>query len=248
MKYLIVAIAAALLWQERAPTWEPIFNGRNLDGWIPKITHHDLGDNFGDTFRVENGVLKVSYDRYAAFDGKFGHLFFQRNLSRYRVRIEYRFVGTQAPGGPVWARSNSGVMLHAQAPATMLKDQDFPISIEAQFLGNGRPTANVCTPGTEIFMKNVMVKPHCTDSMSTPVADGEWILAEIDVNGGDRIRHLVNGVAVLEYERPAIGGGVVSGFDPAVKRDGTALREGYLALQSESHPVEFRRVELLVIQ
>jgi hypothetical protein len=29
---------------------------------------------------------------------------------------------------------------------------------------------------------------------------------------------------------------------------GTPLREGYIALQSESHPVEFRKVELLNLE
>jgi hypothetical protein len=53
---------------------------------------------------------------------------------------------------------------------------------------------------------------------------------------------------VLEYERPTIGGGVVNDFDPAVKKDGVVLSEGYIALQSESHPIEFRRVDVLVLK
>ena len=54
--------------------WVPIFNGKNLDGWVVKLAHHELGDNFGGTFRVENGVIKVSYDKYPEFGSRFGHL------------------------------------------------------------------------------------------------------------------------------------------------------------------------------
>ncbi len=240
-------LAAVVLAQPAAERedWEPLFNGRTLDGWTVKLAHHDLGDNFGNTFRVENGVLRVSYDKYNEFGGRFGHLFHRRKLSHYRLRVEYRFHGEQAKGGPAWALLNSGVMFHAQAPDTMLKDQDFPISVETQFLAGGKTTMNVCTPGTEIYMKGVMVKAHCTNSTSKAHADGEWVTAEIAVLGGERIRHVIDGQVVLEYEKPLIGGGVVSGFDPAIKKDGAALTEGYIALQSESHPIEFRRVELL---
>ncbi|MEJ7588498.1 MAG: hypothetical protein WKI04_13135 [Ferruginibacter sp.] len=41
--------------------WEQLFNGKNLDGWMVKIRGYELNDNFGNTFRVENGVMKVSY-------------------------------------------------------------------------------------------------------------------------------------------------------------------------------------------
>ena len=47
-----------------AAEWIQLFNGKDLTGWTPKIRYHDLGDNFGDTFRVEDGLLKVSYDQY----------------------------------------------------------------------------------------------------------------------------------------------------------------------------------------
>ena len=92
--------------------WIQLFNGKNLDGWTPKITGYPLGENYADTFRVENGVLKVSYDQYAQFDGKFGHLFYSKDkYSYYLLAAEYRFVGDQVPGGPGWAIRNNGLML-----------------------------------------------------------------------------------------------------------------------------------------
>jgi hypothetical protein len=225
--------------------WEKIFNGKDLDGWVVKLAHHEVGDNFGETFRVRDGVLAVSYDKYPDFGERFGHLFYRRKLSQFRLKLEYRFVGEQMKGGPSYAKLNSGVMFHSQAPESILKEQNWPVSVEAQFLAGGRTTMNVCTPGTEIFQKGVMVKPHCLNSSSKVFGNDEWVKVELEVLGHGRVRHWVNGEMVLEYEQSTVGGGVALGFDPKYKVDGTKLESGYIGLQSESQPVEFRNVELL---
>ena len=230
--------------------WIPLFNGHDLNGWTAKIRHHELGDNYADTFRVEDGLLTVSYDGYEAFDGRFGHLFRNEPFSHYRLRLEYRFIGAQAPGGEAWARRNSGVMLHAQAPDIMPAAQDFPISLEAQFLGGlgdgkPRPTGNLCTPGTNVYFNGEFTELHCIAS-SSPTLDGDqWVQFEAHVLGGDRITHYVNGKAVMEYTRPSYGGVVVSGHRPEAKPDGDPLVKGHIALQSESHPIQFRNIRLL---
>jgi hypothetical protein len=247
---LLLAVAA-LAAQSAADRrdWVQLFNGRDIAGWVPKITGFPAGENFGNTFRVADGVLRVSYDQYDAFKERYGVLFYPRKFSHYIIAAEYRFVGTQVPGGPDWAVRNNGLMLHSQAPETMLRDQDFPISIEVQLLGGAaegaRPTANVCTPGTEIFMGERMVKGHCTNSKSATYRGDQWVRVEVEVRGGERWIHRVDGQVVLEYERPTIGGGTVLRFDPAVKKDGTLLTEGYIGIQAESAPTEFRKIELL---
>src|SRR3954468_10923296 len=230
--------------------WIQLFNGENLDGWVMKITGYPLGENDANTFRVENGVLKISYDQYREFGNRFGHMFYsKRKFSHYIVAAEYRFVGDQVKGGPEWAFRNNGIMFHCQAPETMGKDQDFPISIEAQLLGGRdtgeRSTANVCTPGTEIFRNGEMVKSHCFNSTSRTYRGDQWVRVEVEVLGSEHVRHMIDGKTVLEYGNLQIGGGAVSHFDPAVKKDGTPLAEGYIALQAESHPTEFRKVEVL---
>jgi hypothetical protein len=229
--------------------WLPLFNGRNLDGWTPKITGYPVGENALNTFRVEDGLLKVRYDEYDTFGDRFGHLFYKDSFSYYVIAVEYRFVGEQVAGGPGWAERNSGIMVHGQPASTMQRDQDFPISIEVQLLGGlgkgPRTTANLCTPGTHVEMQGALVTAHCVNS-SSPTFDGEqWVRVEVHVHGGEAIRHVVNGQDVLEYQRPQIGGGNVINFDPAVKQDGTVLTSGSISLQSESHPVDFRKVELL---
>ena len=249
---LVAAVCAPVLFgQVKADPkdWIQLFNGKNLDGWTPKIRGYALGENFGNTFRVENGAMKVAYDGYDAFNERFGHIFYKDQFSRYIIAVEYRFVGDQATKGPAWAIRNSGIMIHGQDPKTMGKDQDFPISIEVQLLGgNGtakRTTANLCTPGTNVVMDGKLITQHCINSKSETYHGEQWVRAEVEVNGSGKIKHFVNGTLVLEYEQPQIGGGNVSGHDPAVKKDGTLLEGGSISLQSESHPVEFRKVELL---
>jgi len=230
--------------------WVRLFDGKSLDGWVPKITGYEVGVNLGDTFRVENGVLAVRYDRYDEFRGRFGHLFYKTPFSHYVLVVEYRFVGEQVKGGPDWGFRNSGAMIHGQPVETMRKDQDFPISIEVQLLGGRgdgkpRPTANLCTPGTNVVMDGTLVTTHCVDSTSRTFDGDQWVRVEVEVHGSGVITHKVDGETVLKYEKPQIGGGNVSGHDPAVKKDGQLLSSGSISLQSESHPVEFRKVELL---
>ena len=232
--------------------WIQLFNGKDLNDWTPKITGHMLNDNFGNTFRVEDGVLKVSYDGYASFNSQFGHLFHKKKFSYYLLGVEYRFTGNQCKDGPGWAFRNSGVMLHCQAPNKMLQGQDFPISIEAQLLGgNGkdaRTTANLCTPGTNVVMNEKLFTTHCVSSSSQTYHGDQWVRVELLVLGDSLIRHMIDKKIVLEYHKPQIGGGNVASFDPSVKKDGMMLKEGYISLQSESHPIEFRKVELLNLE
>jgi hypothetical protein len=131
----------------------------------------------------------------------------------------------------------------------MLKDQDFPISLEAQFLGGlgtgPRSTANLCTPGTHVNIADTLVTDHCINSKSKTYNGDQWVQVNLLVLGDSLIRHIIDRETVMEYTKPVIGGGVVNGFDPAAKPDGLALTEGTISLQSESHPIEFRKVELL---
>ena len=228
--------------------WIPLFNGKDLTGWTPKIKGHDLGENFGNTFRVENGVLKVSYDQYQSFDGQFGHLFYKEPFSHYILRLEYRFTGEQCPGGPDWAIRNSGAMIHGEAPQAMGKDQDFPASIEVQLLGgNGkqeRPTANLCTPGTNVVMNDKLITRHCTNSTSKTYHGEKWVTVEIEVRGNQTIKHIIEGQTVLEYQQPQLDERDAHAKELAAKAGGIQLSGGTISLQSESHPVEFRKVEL----
>ena len=238
-----------------ARAWIQLFNGRDLNDWLIKFAHHDLGENLHETFRVENGLLKVRYDKWTAFNGEFGHIFYREPFSYYLLAAEYRFVGTQLPAAKSleWAVRNNGLMLHAPHPKTMLKDQDFPISLEVQLLGGlsdgkPRPTANLCTPGTHVVIGDRLRTAHCTNSTSNTYDGDQWVRVEAVVHGGDSIKHVVDGQTVLEYSKPQIGGGMAQPADPAVKVDGTMLTGGYIALQAETAPIDFRKVELLNLE
>ena len=240
--------------------WLQLFNGKDLTGWDVKIAGYPLNENVGNTFRVEDGMLRIAYDQYGRFDKKYGHLYYNKPFSHYILKFEYRFTGDQVPGGDAWNIRNSGVMIHSQSAQSMGLKQDFPISLEVQVLGGldkgQRHTANLCTPGTQVFMDGKLNTAHCIDSKSKTYNGDQWVAVEVVVLGDSLIRHLIDGETVLADQNAQVGGGYVSkvyGFTQAgvpnpqewAAKDGTPLAGGYIALQSESHPIDFRNIELL---
>ena len=229
--------------------WRPLFNGRNLDGWVYKERGSELGVDPSSTVKVEDGVIRMDYADWESFDGRFGHLFHEIPFDRYRVRVVYRFLGDQVKGGPGWAYRNSGIMLHCQDPKSMRTDQDFPVSVEVQLLGGSgsgkRSTANLCTPGTNVEMKQEVVTRHCTNSRSETFHGDQWVTAEVEVLGNESITHYVNGVEVMKYQRPQLDPN-----DPdaqtlmRIRNGDVMLDRGWISLQGESHPVEFKSVEI----
>jgi hypothetical protein len=232
------------------PAWIKLFNGNNLNDWTVKIHHHDPGVNFGNTFRAEDDMIKVRYDQYGDFNDQFGHLYYKHPYSHFHLKLQYRFVGDLQPGAPDFTILNSGVMFHAQDPKTILKEQDWPISVEMQFLaglgdGKPRPTGNMCSPGTDIDFEGKLYDGHCLDSSSKTFGKDEWVTAELIVLGDSLVTHMINGDTVLQYSKPRIGGGVVHGYDSTLWSPGKPLTSGFIALQSEGQPIDFRNVELL---
>lgn len=232
--------------------WIQLFNGKDLNDWDIKFKGYELGYNLNNTFRVEDGLLRVRYDNWEKWDSQFGHIFYKGEFSHYRLRVEYRFVDEQVAGGPGWAVRNNGLMLHGQSAASMELDQDFPTSIEVQLLGgNGnaeRSTMNLCTPGTNVVMDSVLIEQHCINSKSKTYHGDQWVSVEVEVRGGEVIRHFVDGEEVMHYEKPQL--------DPRDKyyqkllpADGNKiLTKGTISLQAESGPTDFRKVELLVLE
>jgi hypothetical protein len=231
--------------------WESLFNGKDLTGWTPKIRGEEAGVNFKNTYRVVDGAIQVNYSEYEKWDNRFGHLFHERKLSHYRLRFEYRFTGDQVKEGPGWAFRNSGVMIHSESPETMEKEQDFPTSLEVQLLGGPgsgeRTTGNLCTPGTHVEMNGKLETAHCINSKSKTFHGDQWVTLEIEVRGSEIIKHLINGEEVMSYSKPQYGGDPHA--DALAKVAGSKIiSEGYICLQSESHPVEFRKIEVMELK
>ncbi len=231
------------------PKWIKLFNGKDIKDWFVKIHHHEVGENFGNTFRVEDGLIKVRYDQYGDFNDQFGHLYYKVPYSFYHLKLEYRFVGELQKGAPDYTLRNSGVMFHSQDPRTMPKEQDWPISVEFQFLGGlgeGKPrtTGNMCSPGTKVVYNGQVDERHCINSSSKTYEGDQWVKAELIVLGDSLITHIINGDTVMKYSKPQIGGDVVNRYDPKIKKDGILLKSGFIALQSEGQPIDFRNIEL----
>jgi hypothetical protein len=240
--------------------WISLFNGKNLSGWDVKIKDHPLNDNYKNTFRVEDSMLRVSYSDYEKFDNQFGHLYIQSSYSYYKLRFQYRFTGDHLPDAPIWADRNSGIMVHSQSARSVELHQDFPVSLEFQFLcGNGKDTVatgSVCTPGTFITYAGKLYTGHIMQSKSKTYLKDEWVNGIAEVYGDSLIRHIINGDTVLTYTKPMIGEGFVSNthtwataniLDSMlwINKANTPLGEGYIALQAESQPVDFKNIELL---
>jgi len=249
---LLLSVGYAYAQQAAAAkeNWVPLFNGKDIKAWVAKINHHEVGENYANTFRVEDGIIKVRYDQYKEFNERFGHLYYKVPYSYYRLKFEYRITGEWKKDAPAYTMKNSGVMFHSQDPATMPRDQDWPISVEFQLLaglGNGapRPTGNMCSPGTEVVFKGKIDPRHCIESSSKTYEAEQWVNAELIVLGVSLVTHIINGDTVLQYTKPQIGGGVVNNYNPSIKQDGKMLTEGFIALQSEGQPVDFRNIELL---
>ena len=249
LSILILAACAGVKNRTAEQDWISLFNGKDLSDWIVKIHHHEVGDNYGNTFRVNDGIIQVRYDQYDKFNDRFGHLYFREPFSYYHLSLEYRFVGQWRSDAPVYTLKNSGVMFHSQDPRTIPREQDWPISVEMQLLaglgdGKPRPTGNMCSPGTDVVFQGKIDSRHCIDSNSKTYEGEQWVRAELIVLGDSLITHIINGDTVLQYSKPQIGGGVVKGFEPALKQDGKALRSGYIALQSEGQEIDFRNIKL----
>ena len=233
--------------------WQRIFDGRTLKGWTPKITGAPAGENLGNSFAVADHAIRVTYDGWTRFDGRFGHLAYNRPVGAFRLRFQYRFFGKTLPDVEDWQHSNSGAMLLAQSPWSMARDQKFPVSLEAQLLGAERPepspTANLCTPGTNVVIDGKLVTEHCILSTSPVMANNQWIRAEFEMTKDGRVTHFINGKPVFHYSDPQ--------YDPtdadakpliAAAGGALAIKGGYIYLQSEGHPVEFRNIELMELK
>ena len=230
--------------------WVSLFNGKDLNDWTVKIAGHDVGDNYRNTFRAEDGLLKASYQQYDKFDERFAALFYKKKLpQRGWIRVEYRFVGETVKGAPSWTYKNSGIYLYAQSPDSMRKDQAFPVSVEFDLVGGrmfgSRPTGDVCQNGTRVKIAGEFLVQQCSRLSDITIRDDQWVTAEAEIFGSSRVRQAVNGVLIVEYtdlqldeRNPDARQLVGAGGD-------RALNSGYLALQGNGHPIDFRRIEIL---
>lgn len=232
----------------KTKNWINLLEKNSLEDWIVKIKGYPHGYNFNNTFKVEDQILKVDYAEYLdTFNNTFGHIYYKEPFSNYKLRLDYRFLDNQVADGEAWAYKNSGVMIHCEDPTKIELDQGFPVSIEVQLLGgNGtdpRTTANLCTPGTHVKIENELVTDHCISSTSETYHDDQWIHLEVEVYNDSIIKHFINGTKVMEYNNPIFGGEYSS--ESSKLNMGLPVKSGYISLQSESHPIHFKNIEIL---
>jgi len=249
LSLLVIIAGSCTSTKTSTSDWVPLFNGKDLDGWEIKFTGFPVGENYNNTFRVEDGLLKVCYDNYDSFSSQFGHLITKKEYSHYRLKVEYRIMGEQMKGAPAWGYRNNGIMVHCQSAESMALDQNFPVSIEVQLLGgigaDDRTNMNVCTPGTLIYIEGKPFYDHCYNS-PLKVQNGEdWRTIELEVRGDSIIKHIVDGQVVLEYTHPRLDPSDPTYQKLLSRKTGDRLTKGHIAVQAESHPTEFRRIDII---
>jgi hypothetical protein len=231
-----------------AGKWITLFNGKDINNWIPKIVGHKLGENFGNTFRVENGILSVRYDAYDSFKNRFGALYYNKKFTNYRLKVEYRFVGNTTPGAPSWGFRDGGIQYHCQDPATLDVNQPFPVCLEYNLLGgNGkdeRPNGEICANGIYVEINGKRNTTYCTQATVKKTMHGDqWVTAEIDVHEG-KITHYIDGEEILEFQNPRYDSSNALAKKFIVNGD-DLVKDGYISLQSNSHPMDFRKIEIM---
>ena len=67
---------------------------------------------------------------------------------------------------------------------------------------------------------------------------------ELEVHGNAVTKHIIDGQTVFEYEEPQLDPN--DGDGKRLIKDGKLrLMDGYIAIQAESHPTEFRKIEIM---
>lgn len=250
---LVLSASACTAMPHRGETWQSLFDGKTLNGWTPKIRGFPLGENYRDTFRVEDGAIVVSYDKYDQFGERFGHLFYEKPLTgAYKLRFEYRFSSSHPADTPAWAIANSGVMIFGQDPRTMAVDDSFPVSVEAQLLGPApgqeRYNGNMCSPGTHVVIDGKLEKTHCINSKYPADPNDRWITFEVDVSADGVVTQKVKGVTTIVYSDVQLDPeGKMANSKPLIAAavGKVMLEGGTISLQSEGNPIEFRKIEVL---
>lgn len=246
---LLLLIVPLFLQSYKTPKkWVSLFNGKNLQGWAPKIAGSPLGENYGNTFRVDSGVLQVRYDQYGNFNNKFGALYYNKKFSNYRLKVEYRFVGDTVAGAPSWGYRDGGIQYHCQAPASMDVNQSFPVCLEYNLHGGNsredRPTGEICANGMFVEIGGKRNTSYCTvPTIQRTFHGDQWVTAEIEVRNGTII-HYVNGEKILEFSNPHFDSAHAVGKTFIVNGN-DVVKDGYISLQSNSSPMDFRKIEIM---
>jgi hypothetical protein len=243
------------------PAWQPLFDGKTLNGWTTKIVGYPAGEDPLETFRVKDGAIVINYDKYGGdMQARWAHLFYNQSFKFYKLSLEYRFVGEDMqPLRPTqW---NSGVLYHAQSPQSMSLNQPYPVSAEAQILGtfaapyrDGGPrmTSSACGLGTALSYGGV-VTDDCFKSRVPTKPNDQWVLFELEVLPEGVINHYIDGKLAVTYDHLLLDTSDARKRFPSqqmidAQGGNRELTSGYITFQSEGHPVEFRNIKIMELK
>jgi hypothetical protein len=116
----------------------PLFNGKDLSGWLVDVPEADSVSGLPPSFIVRDSML-------ISMGEPRGHLITEKTYQNYRLTVSYRF-----PGMP----GNCGVLVHASTPRFLYKM--FPKSIEVQMEHNN--AGDFWVIGEDIEVDNMIAR------------------------------------------------------------------------------------------
>jgi hypothetical protein len=219
---------------------EGLFNGRDLSGWCVALEGRRPGEDPNGVFRVSDGVMRVSGEET-------GGIVSEKSYRDYVLRVEYRWVG-KSVGSRLGMAADTGVLYHSQGEMfawnglwmrsfecnilrgrtgdfIIVSDKGAPVRYAATV--EGRVVADEANI-SNWFRLGSWANTEDTPDVFPERRYGEWNRLEI-VCDGSRVEHWLNDVLVFEAEN----------LTPS---------QGRIQIQSEGHPVEFRRIDLKALR
>jgi hypothetical protein len=219
----VLAMLLILASAARAGEYRDIFDGKSLDGWVVEGTAKD---------KMGRMMWSVSDGRIVCLGEGFGFLRYdRREFSDFTLRVEYRFI--PASGGKPPANSGLGIRTGRFDPARSRETRPSYAAFEVQLLDDaGRPPS---AHGTGSLYR--YKSPTANPARPAP----EWNIIEVAC-AGPRIAIRLNGRAILEADQSELAD--VKTKPSAAPAPKDKPRAGYVALQSHSGRVEFRKVQI----
>jgi hypothetical protein len=232
-----------------AQDWQPLFNGKNLNGWSVHYASKtpDGAPSPGNPFEVRNGQIHAYRSAAAGSAQPFAYLLTDAEYRDYRLSLEYRWGEKKfAPRQDVVR--DSGLLYHVHRN----RPDNWPASAESQIQEGDTGDSWAISTQLSSFVdpKNRMyVLPAQGGVPITVGRDGAferirhnrvneypgWNKLEVIVRG-DRAAHIVNGVVNMRVAD-------LKAWD-AASNSWAKLDRGRIALQAEGAEVFFRNIQI----
>ncbi|MFC3833238.1 MULTISPECIES: 3-keto-disaccharide hydrolase [Deinococcus] len=225
--------------------WAPLFNGRDLGGWMTWLPSTGAGRDPAGIFRVQDGELRVLQVEDTGAERDFGYVATTAPYTDYRLRLQYRWGKTTFAPRKDLPR-DAGILYHLTGPDTI-----WPSSMEFQIMEgntgdlwaiNGTNLSTTVSSGSDGDPRYDPFGEALTTQF--PAESYKRVQRATDVpenaSGWNDVELIVSGDEAVQV----VDGQVTSRVTGIRAPDGSALRSGRIALQAEGAEVTYRNIDL----